>query len=118
MAPPLGQETDAECAEWTMVDELYRQSHRGNSGHKQCNLIQREKHELVLCDLAGAAGDNHRERDSGGYPEEEEERDVDREFPTGPEFVLRIEKDHRDVFGENGVVTRWGKSGLTPLAAN
>jgi hypothetical protein len=94
---PAWNHSDAECAQGPAIDESDRQQHGPDSGRKQRALIQREKYELGLLEIASRI--QNRDNDAARHPDDEEQHGVDGELPARAEFVLRVKENAHGVKG-------------------
>ena len=78
-----------------MIDESDRQRHSNYGGNEQRNFVQREKFEFVAKDI-GTSGYEDGESKVCREKEDQKERDVNREFPSGTNLVLFVENRVND----------------------
>ena len=74
-----------------MVHKADGQPHRGDSGHKQSDAVQRENTHLGLWQTASRH--QHGDRESNCSKDDEKEPDICGEFPTRAQFVFGVEED-------------------------
>ena len=78
-----------------MIDESDRQRHSDHGRYEKRNIVQREKGEFVGKDI-GTSTYEDGERKVCREKEDQKERDVNREFPSGANLVLLVENRVND----------------------
>jgi hypothetical protein len=78
-----------------MIDESDRQRHGNHRGDEEQNVVQREKREFAVNDI-GASRYEDGEGKFCREKEDQKERDVNREFPSGANLVLLVENRVND----------------------
>ncbi len=78
-----------------MIDESDRQRHSEQGRDEQRNFVERKKPEFVVNDIWTSVYDDG-ESKVRRQKEDQEERDVNREFPSGTNLVLGVENRVND----------------------
>jgi hypothetical protein len=78
-----------------MIDESDRQRHSEHGRDEEQNIVQREKRKFAVNDI-GASGHEDGESELCREKEDQEERGVNREFPSGTNLVLGVENRVND----------------------
>jgi hypothetical protein len=86
---------DTESLKRSMIDESDRQRHSEQGRDEQRNFVERKKPEFVVNDIWTSVYDDG-ESKVRRQKEDQEERDVNREFPSGTNLVLGVENRVND----------------------